>query len=304
MTDSLTSNAGNPDLAIREPAPTEVERVLHLFPNVLLYREARLLAAVRSRPIERFVAAAAWWPATTIGMFQIACAPGVDRGLVAGLLIDRLAEGARLAGMERIQCANLLTDDNVWLGILRTYGFECSRSERSFEVAYQDIWLRLSQLHQKHGAQFRASWRVEPIRALSPETALEVIGSHRLLPPAQVRAYWQKNSPGGFSLDLSCILFDGERPFGALLGRRMGEVYYVDVQVVQEPNSRLRSLADLFMLHRAFGLHQDAERAGREVPIHWVRFRSGENEHRQTANLALRMGGRELSPQHVMTKAL
>jgi hypothetical protein len=304
MTTSVMSNAGTPGPAIREPTPAEVERVLHLFRNALPNPQARLLAAVRSRPVERFIAAAAWWPAGTIGLFQLACEPGVDRAVAAGLLIEKLAECARPAGMKTIQYANLLTDDNVWLGILRALGFECSRSERSFEIDYQDAWSRIMQLHQRHGSRIPASWRAEPIRDLSPETAIEVIGTHRLVPPAQIRTYWQKNSPGGFTLDLSCILFDGERPFGALMGRRMGEVYYVDVQVVQEPNPRLRSLGDLFMMYRMLILHGDAQRAGRDVPIRWLRFRSGETEHRQTANLAFRMGGRELAPQRVMTKAL
>jgi hypothetical protein len=302
MTSSVMSNAGPPDLAVRAPAPAEVERVLHLFGNIRLCPEARLLAAERSRPIQRFIAAAAWWPMGTAGLFQIVCLPGVDRAVVAGLLIDKLGEGARWAGLERIQCAHLLTDDNEWFGILRKNGFSCLRSERSFEIAYEAAWRRIMQLHQKHGSRIPATWQAKPIRDLPPETALEVIGAHRLLSPAEVRAFWSKNSPGGFTLDLSCVLFDGERPFGAFLARRMGDVYYVDVQVVQEKNPILRSLGDLFMMYRMLILHHEAQSAGADVPIRWLRFRSGEIEHRQTANLALRMGGRELPPYHVMTK--
>jgi hypothetical protein len=298
------SDTGPPDLTVRAPAPAELERVLHLFRNMPVRPTSQLLGAVRSRPIERFVAAAAWWPVGTTGMFQLACEPGVDRTVVAGQLIDKLAECARLAGMQTIQCANLLTDDNAWLGVLRTQGFECCRSERSFEIAYEDAWRRVMELHQKHGSRIPGNWRAEPIRDLSPETALEVIQSHRLMPPDEIRAYWKRNTPHGFTLDLSCILFDGQRAFGAFLARRMGEVYYVDVQVVRETNPRLRSLGDLYMMYRMFRLHDEAQRAGRDVPIRWLRFRCGETEHVQTANLAFRMGGRELSPQRVMAKAL
>ncbi|MGA2244371.1 MAG: hypothetical protein ABSH48_05165 [Verrucomicrobiota bacterium] len=289
---------------ILEPAPAEVERVLYLFGNVRLSPQARLLAAARSRPIKRFIAGAAWWPVGKVGLFQIACMPGVDRTAVAGELIDRLGECARGAGLESIQHALLLPDDNEWSGILRKHGFECLRSERSFEVAYQDAWTRIMQLHQKHGARIPAAWQARPIRDLPPDTALGVIGSHRLLAPAEVRAFWRKNSPGGFSLDLSCVLFDSDRPFGAFLARRMGDVYYVDVQVVQEENRILRSLGDWFMMYRMLILHDEALRAGTDVPIRWLKFRSGEVEHRQTANLALRMGGRELPPCRVMGRAL
>jgi len=76
------------------------------------------------------------------------------------------------------------------------------------------------------------------------------------------------------------------------------------VQVVQEKNPILRSLGDLFMMYRMLRLHSAAQHAGTDVPIRWLRFRSGEIEHRQTANLALRMGGRELPPYHVMAKSL
>ena len=298
MTASQMSNAGTPDLALREPAPKEVERVLHLFRNVPLSSEARLTAVVRSRPVERFIAAAAWWPEGTVGRFQLACQPGVTRGLVAGLLIDRLAQCARRAGMETIQCANLLTDDNEWFGILRSHGFECLHSERSFEVSYRDAWMRVMQLHQKHRAQIPAGWRTDPIRAHPPETALDLIAPHRLMPPAEVRNYWQASSQFGFDLDLSCILFDGERPFGAFLTRRMGEGLCIDVQVVRETNPRLRSLGDLFMLYH------DAQRVPADGPIRWIWFRSGQTEHRQTANLALRMGGRELARCHLMATVL
>jgi hypothetical protein len=84
----------------------------------------------------------------------------------------------------------------------------------------------------------------------------------------------------------------------------MGDVYYVDVQVVQENNRILRSLADWFMMYRMLLLHNAAQKSGADVPIRWLRFRSGEIEHRQTANLALRMGGRELPPYHVLGKSL
>ena len=298
MTAALMSNTGTPDLAIREPAPAEVERVLHLFRNVPLNPEARLMAAVRSRPIERFIAAAAWWPEGTIGRFQLACQPGVDRAAAAGVLIDRLADCARGAGIKTIQCATLLTDDNEWFGILRSHGFECLHSERSFELSYRDAWTRVMRLHQKHRAQIPAGWRTDSIRQHPPETALDLIAPHRLMPPAEVCNYWRADSQFGFELDLSCILFDGERPFGAFLTRRMGEGLCIDVQVVREPNPRLRSLGDLLMLYH------DAQRVAADGPIRRIWFRSGQTEHRQTANLALRMGGRELARCHLMAKVL
>jgi hypothetical protein len=281
-----------------------VERVLHLFRNVPLSPEARLLAAVRSRPIERFIAAAAWWPEGTAGRFQLACQPGVARSAVGGLLVDGLAEGARRAGMATLECANRLTDDNEWFGILRGYGFECLHSERSFEVSFGNAWRRVMQLYEKHRSQIPTRWRTDSIRDHPPETALELIAPHRLMPPAEVRNYWRADFQFGFDLDLSCLLFDGERPFGAFLTRRMGEAVCIDVQVVRETNPRLRSLGDLFMMYRMFMVNHEVQRAAADGPIRSLWFRSGQTEHRQTANLALRMGGRELTRCHVLAKAL
>jgi len=193
---------------------------------------------------------------------------------------------------------DLIPADLEWAEVLREQGFERLRSERSFEVAYRDAWLRVMRLHQKHQAGIPAKWRTEPIRQHSPELILDVIAPHRLLPPAEVRQYWQGNATAGFDLDMSCILFDGQRPFGAFLARRWNDLIYIDVQVVQESNPRLRSLGDLCLLYH------DAQRVGPEGPIHRIQFRSGETEHRQTANLALRMGGRELPPRHVFAKKL
>jgi hypothetical protein len=292
------ANTGASDLAIREPAPAEIERVLYLFRGIPFPAAARLLAAVRAQPIERFVAAAAWWPEGAIGRFQFACQPGAVRAAVAGLLIERLAQCAREAAMQSLQYADLLPADHECAEVLRAQGFERLRSERFFAVAYRDAWTRVMRLHQKHRLKIPSAWRTDPIAQHPPELILDLIAPHRLMPPAQVVNYWRANATAGFDLDLSCILFDGGQPFGAFLARRMGEVICIDVQVVHQPNPRLRSLGDLCLLYH------DAQRVGPDGPIRWIQFRSGETEHRQTANLALRMGGRELPPRHVFGRHL
>jgi hypothetical protein len=297
-TTPVLNDCGTSQRTVREPAPAEIERVAHLFRNVILRREARLLVATRSRPIERFVAAVAWWPEGTVARFQFVCQPGVARAEVGGLLLSSMAAAARSAGCQTLENAGLLADDNEWLTILQGHGFERVRSERAFQVAYRDAWSRVMQLRQKYREQIPPSWRTEPIRHFAPETVLELVAPHRLMPPADICGHWRANSPAGFDLDLSCILFDGARPFGAFLLRRMADLLYIDVQVVQETNPRLRSLGDLCLLYH------DAQRVNPDGPIHRIQFRSGETEHRQTANLALRMGGREISRCHVFAKTL
>ncbi len=293
MVDNRTS-----ELHVRAPLPAETERAAHLFRNVPLRADARLLVAVRLQPIERFVAAAAWWSEGTVARFQLACQPGVARAQVGAALLSHLATAAGSAGMQKLHHAEALRDNDEWAGILQEQGFERVRSERSFEVAYTDAWTRVIQLHQKYREQIPPSWRTEPIRQFAPETILDLIAPHCLMPPAEVCSCWRAPSATGFDLDLSCILFDGRRPFGAFLLRRFADVLYIDVQVVAERNPRLRSLGDLCLLYH------DAQRVAPGGAIQRIQFRSGETEHRQTANLALRMGGRELPPLRVFSRPL
>jgi hypothetical protein len=290
--------SGAPDLIVREPALAELDRVLYLFHKVPSSPDTRLLAAVRSRPVERFVAAVAWWPAGEVARFQLASQAGANRSVVAGLLIERLAQVAQQAGLQSMEYSDLLPADHEWAEVLRGQGFGRGRSERYFEVPFPNIWTRVTQLYRRYRPEMPAGWRTDSIRQHPPEAILGLIAPHRLLPPEEVRQAWQPAARMGFDLDRSCILFDRERAFGAFLARSFGDLLYVDVQVIHEPNPRLRSLGDICMLYHNYPY------LPKEGPIHRVQFRSGETEHRQTANLALRMGGRELPPRHVFSRGL
>jgi hypothetical protein len=304
MSVSPTTTAAACNLAVREPAPGELERVLYLFRNVPFRPQARFLVAVRQHPVERFIAAAAWWPEGTIGRFKLTCQPGVARDKVAGALIQGLADCAREAGLGAIQYAGLLAEDNEWFGILRNDGFQSSHSERSFEVPIGDAWARVLRLYQKHLSQIPPGWRAQPIRTLPPETALELVAPHRLMPPAELLNYWRAESAFGFELDVSCILFDGGRPLGALLCRQIGDSFYIDVRVMREPNPRLRSLGNISMIYQAFVAYHEAVNSGGKLPVRWLRFRGGAAEHRETASFAQRMGGRERARGHLMSLEL
>ncbi len=63
------------DLIVREPSASEIERVLHLFRAALLPRQARVFVAVKTRPLERFIAAVAWWQMGDKICFRLAAQP-------------------------------------------------------------------------------------------------------------------------------------------------------------------------------------------------------------------------------------
>ena len=288
-----------PDLILREPRPEEAGRIGHLFRHVPLPGTAQVVAAARSHPLERFVGAAACWLEGSIVRFRLVCQPGVPRAEIACRLIRRIEESARRGGAGAVHYAEALADDNEWCAPLSECGFERLHSERFFEVPGLEAWTRVMEVFEKYKAMIPSGWRTESIRSHPPELALDLISEHRLMPPAEVRSCWREDSAAAFDLDLSCLLLDGTRPIGALLTRRVQDALCVDVRVVRVANPRLRALGNACLLH-----HVASRCDPYHGPLHWLRFRAGEIEHRETANLAFRMKGRELPPRHVFGKNL
>jgi hypothetical protein len=253
---------------------------------------------VKEKPVERLVGGIAGWTERGLGRFRLACLPGVAQETVAKPLIERAAETARAAGISKLLYAEALTNTDPRGALLRANQFEVLRSERFFQVAALDAVQRIGELFQKYGDQMPREWRTESIRKHQPETILDLIAPFRLLTPEEVRDQWQGKSVGGLDPDFSIILFDGDKPIGTLLTRRKGERLCYDVRVVQHEHPRLRSLANL-CLFKANVDRQDAEN-----PVRWLEFRGGESEHRETASLARRMGGKELPSRHVWGRLL
>jgi hypothetical protein len=286
------------DLVIREPATPELRRVAYLFRDVRLHSQARFLVAVRSRPVERFVAAATWWPKGSVGCFQLASPAGSIRNEACVLLINQLSESARISGLKSLQYGELLADTSEWIEPLKRQGFDDLRSERFFEVSDQQSWTRTMDSFERYKARIPSGWHTEPIRHQAPEIIFDLIQPYRLMPQWELRDYWREDSPSGFELDLSSILFDGARPIGTLLARQIRDALCVDVRVVRVENKLLSALGNILLFYHI---------AVRKKPggtIRRLQFRGGASEHLETANLALRMGGMEMPSQHVYSKAI
>ena len=284
-------------MVVREPAGEEIHRLALLFRHEPLTPEARILAAVKSRPVERFVAAVAWWIEGMVGFFKLGALPGLaTRTEICGQLIREVANGCRQLGLSSLQYGDLLPDDSEWSQTLKQSGLECLRSERFFEAPAQQARRRIVESFKKYESLIPPGWRTEAIRQHSPDTVSELIAPYRLMPPEELRARWRADCPDGFHLDFSSILFDGASACGVLLLRRSREGYCIDVRVVKTANRQLRSLGNLLLLYHGVHTHgpfYDAEA---------LCFRGGEAEHRETANLAIRMGGRELPCRRVWGK--
>ncbi len=286
------------DLIIRAPRADEMTRAVYLFRNCLLRPQSHLLAALRTQPVERFVAAAAWWIEGTFGRFQLVGQPGPPHFHTFELLIRQVLRAARDAGAQALHYADLLGEQDEWCEVLRKTGFGPLRPNRFFEVRYRNAWIRVMRMVNRYQAAIPPDWRTEYIRQHSPGLASDLIGRYGLLPPTELRYYWQAGSPVSFDLDASSFLFEGSRPVGVLLARRGKGVFFVDVRVVQLENRRLRALGNILLFRHM------AELCGPAEDIHRLQFHGGEVEHRETANLAFRMGGCELPPRYIFSKPL
>ena len=288
----------SPDVMIREPAPPELGRALYLFRNVRLRPNARLLVAVRSWPVERFVAAAAWWPEANVGCFQLVGQPETLRGEVCERLINQVSENARVSGINVLQYRESVPDSSAWVGILERNGFKQLRSERFFEISCLQAWTRTMASFGQYKTRIPAGWRTESIRHHVPETILDLIEPFRLMQASELHHNWREDSVHGFELELSSILFNATRPIGALLTRRVQDALCVDIRVVRVENKLLSALGNILLFYHM---------AARQKPggaISRLQFRGGATEHRETANLAMRMGGLELPSRHIFSKSL
>jgi hypothetical protein len=288
------------DLIVREPSPTEAGRVLYLFRSAPLPRHARAFVAIKTRPLERFVAAAAWWPMGDAIGFRLAFQPGSAVRLAAGnRLVRQIAECGRSVRVRNIRYADLLLDNSECVPLLKENGFVVLHSERFFEVSARESWARTMEIAERMRDKFPPAWRTESIRHHRPETILNFIEPYHLMPAEELRDRWRDDCPYGFELDMSAILFDGPGPVGAFFMRRKLDVLCVDVRVVRTANRLLNSLGNVALLRHTAVTYGSARR-----DINRLQFRGGEIEHRETANLALRMGGSELPPRHTFGLSL
>ncbi len=271
---------------------------MRLFSNEPIRPQAQILVAVKSKPVARFVGALAGWLEGEFGKFHLACLPGTARQDAAKALLQEAAVTARASGLRHLMYGKLLAEADETYALLREQGLSVMRTERFFELDVAVSMARVMKLLERHQAAIPGDWHTESIRHQPPEQVLDLIAEYRLMPPDEIRAGWRWGEPTAFHPDISNILFEKEEAFGTLLARVKGDAACFDVRVVRHPDPRLGGLANLCMFHHCLKQYDPSD------PVRRLQFRSGEHEHRETANLAMRMGGKELAPRHVLVLAL
>ena len=254
---------------------------------------ANFILALKLHPIERIVAVLAWWREDAVVKFQIARKPGLLANDAAATLVPAM-EAMPGFGAENLKYAQLLAENQEVAPWLARRGYQPQHTEHIFELPLSTAFDRVGALLARYSTEMPGSWTTEPIRLHSPEVVWPLIAPFRLIRFESLQSLWSAPGERGFHPELSNILFDAGTPLGVLLVRTDHDHLVIDIRVVKPMALQLRSLANL-----AFFGHWRLV-----TPTTWrvIRFRGDEVEHRETANLARRMGGRQVAVRHIYTR--
>ncbi len=256
---------------------------------------ASFLVAIKREPIERIVAALAWWEEGGTLKFQIAHPPGIPALEAAGALVPWMEGLPELADRE-ISHGRLLEEEDELSLWLVGRGYEAGHTERVFEAPSVATYDRTAALLARYAQDFPRTWRSDPIRDHSPDKIWPLLAPYQLIDLESLRRDWAAPGDHGFDPDLSNILFDGDVPLGVLLVRANQVCMAVEIRAVTPVRARLRSLANIALLG-----HVSRVATPTTSSIRTLAFRAREQDHKETANLALRMGGHEVAVRHIHT---
>lgn len=281
------------DVMARPATPAEERRAAYLFRNEdeKPPASARFFVAVRATPVERFVAAAAVWRGKDSTHFLLARQPGMDGPSAADVLIPALEH----SGARKLRYGRLLAEDEAWVTDLERHGFQRTDKERVFQVSFATLWHRVDHMLRRNASAFPGTWRLVPITGCGPETVWPLVAAFRLISFEDLRRFWQTPSPLGYARDWSVVLFDGSEAIGALLVRRTDRCAAADIRAVKAIPARQRALANLALL--SFGHRQTHPDS-----IRTAVFRANGTAHRETANLARRLGGTDVRVRYSFLK--
>jgi hypothetical protein len=282
---------------IRAARSEELPRARYLFASTFDRppANASYLLALRARPIERIVATAAWWHEGQTIKFLLAHQPGYAMTDAVSVQVPELLALPELDALP-IGYGRMLDPDEQPAPWFEQHGFSPGMSERVMEVPGVPVYERVGAMYARFHCKIPSTWRTEPICLHSPEIVWPLVEPYRLTKFETLALNWLATDSTGYDKEHSNLLFDGDELLGALLVRTDPHCLAVDIRVVRSIATRMRSLANLALfahIQRVVG------------PTEWrvLAFRGDDAEHRETANLGLRMGGREVGRRHAYTYA-
>lgn len=285
-------------LTVRLGCPEELFRLAPLMASTseLPPKEAKWLLAFKQKPVERIAAALAWWPEGPLVKFLIVRQPGIPAKEAAGCLVP-VMESMPDCGGVALEYARMLSEKDDLAPWLAGHGYKPLRGEKVLETPSAAVYERVGSFLARYGSEIPSTWRTEPISQHTPETVWPLIEPYGLIKFEALKRFWSRTGERGYNPDMSNILFDGSTPLGTLLVRTNRVCLAIDIRAVKQIQPRLRALANVVL----FGHIQRAA-----TPASWsvIAFRGDMDEHRETLNLAGRMGGREVDVRYSYTRPL
>lgn len=269
-------------MSVRRAGPGEILRARSLHGSGVIPEEAEWWVDEGLHPRPRFLASAVVWAGGT--RFLLAVLPGVERQAAAALL-NRVIEESPPAGVLRFD--SLLDPADPFHGMLLQRGFEPVHRVDDFELPVERLRPRLEAVFRRARRRMPQEWQRVPLPARSSaEVRALVVDRFRLMSPLD---FEHKARGGHFDVRSSVLLCSRGRLIGALLIVRGSDALQIAAIAVNLPPGRLRSMANLALLHGSL------ESRAAEEHLSCYRFQAGQHVHRQTANTALRLGGRQVA---------
>lgn len=295
---------------LRTAYPDELPRIKSIMQGAQTPPHAEYLVFIKEHPVERIIAVFPWWinaPAenseSSVGAKQsaefsmhLAGATQLSKEKLAQAISSIEKKASDQADELRYQGSML--EACPMFSQLTAQGFSIMQTDKHFLIPGESMKQRSIRFYQKFNHKIPQDWKIESIRGHKPEEIWSVIAEHGLMAPHAFKHYWDGASREHFEEDYSSVIIAESKIIVTfLITKRSDTELHVHIDAVTKSHSSQSNLATMMM--RNFF----AERCPAGFPEHFS-SRADETKHKQTQNTALRFGGKELTPQHLLAKLL
>ncbi len=275
-------------MIIRLSTSAELHRATWFFRHRSLPDETIYFVTLEKKPRPRFLGVLALWE----NSFLIACQPGLEMTQIAPGLIDALFASGSFRRPLRYH--DLLSEEEPLFALLRKRCFEVVNRVRFFELEVDALRPRLSAVFLRVASAIPRSWQFLSLYSRpASEIRSLVVDRYSLMGG---REFDDCVRSGIFDPSLSIVLWDGNELLGALLIVRRPHVLMIEAIAMISSSPRLRAFGNIGLLHASLRNRSPEDFVTR------YEFRAGATDHIQTANTALRLGGREQTTKMSLEK--
>lgn len=287
----------------RPAYPDELGRAANLLEGHLVPASAHFLLAVKEYPVERLVAAIASWPAPCPEgekheklLFALGLTPSLTDLAVLEEFLPLLTARAQEQSLNILRYDTPLAEAHPYFPALTEHGFTIAQTDRHFCVPGEIFKQHSLRDYLGFQEKIPTAWTVSSLRGQNPDALFRFVVQHGLISPQAFQNYWKTGQHEHFEDAYSKLLLDGETIIGAFLVSQRGkEELHIHVEASAPEYQSQSGLISATLRHASFS--QCAEGFPKIFTL-----RADSKKHPHTANTALRQGGTELPPHHLLEK--